>query len=279
MKALHANARGKVGNAEGIIASRTTTLRILEVIEAVCREESAEVTRLSADLGIPQPTAYKHVESLVEAGFLARGPRGRITSGPRLRTMLYDSLQNEPAVALRRAILTNLMNALEETVSLSVPDGLDLYYFDRIECNWPINYRLSIGDKLPIRDCASGLLFLGTFDPAQALEIIRYQAPDKKKLTRKWEATFLSELEQIHAQGYALDDEMFLQGMNGAAVPIYDSNGVQKAYLSSHGLKIRRDMEKVKADIPLMQEAARKLSDLFFRDAGSGPKRKKKAVD
>lgn len=147
MKVRQANGQKVTDGETAGRASRTTTLRILELIELVCRETSNEVADLSAKLDIPQPTVYRQVDSLVEAGFLARDPAGKLTPGARIRGMLFDSLQNEPAVARRRAVLNGLMLELEETVSLSVPYGLELYYFDRIEYNWPVAYRLGIGGQ------------------------------------------------------------------------------------------------------------------------------------
>lgn len=269
MKERQANGQKVTDGETAGRASRTTTLRILELIELVCRETSNEVADLSAKLDIPQPTVYRQVDSLVEAGFLARDPAGKLTPGARIRGMLFDSLQNEPAVARRRAVLNKLMLELEETVSLSGPYGLELYYFDRIEYNWPVAYRLGIGDRLPILGSASGLVFLSTLDPEQAMQIVRDQRDATKPASQRWETKLLSDLGTIREQGYALDDEIFLRGMIGAAVPILDRAGTPKAFLSTHGLKLRRDMDKMRAEIPLMQEAAARLTEIFFPKPGA----------
>lgn len=246
--------------------SRTTTLRILEVVEAICVFPGEGVAELGQKLNIPQPTLYKHIDSLVKAGFLALDPARKITAGVRLRNILFSSLSDEPLVAQRRAIMRDLTNKVQETTSLSVPNGLSLYYFDRMEYNWPVNYKLGIGDKLPITESASGLLYLSTMEPKVALDIYRSEAAASTRPPRTDEAHFLRELEIVRQQEFALDDEVFLAGMNGASIPIRDPNGAWVAFLSMHGLKVRKDMDQVRAEIPLMREAADRLEAIYFGD-------------
>jgi DNA-binding IclR family transcriptional regulator len=251
--------KSKTKKREG---SRTTTLRILEVIEAICDSPGDGIAELGQKLKIPQPTLYKHIESLAKAGFLARDPTKRIVAGIRLRNIFFSSLPNEPLVAHRRAIMHDLMNRVQETTSLSVPNGLELYYFDRVEYNWPVSYRLGIGDKLPITGSASGLLYLSTMDPQVAIDVYRSQHASKP--SRADEARFLRELETVQRQGFALDDEMFFAGMNGAAIPIRDQKGTWSAFLSMHGLKSRKDMKQVCEELPLLREAGDRLEQLYF---------------
>ena len=254
--------------------SRTTTLRILEVVEAICETPGDGVAELGKKLNIPQPTLYKHIDSLVTAGFLARDPARRVTPGIRLRNLLFSSLSVEPLIAVRRSIMRDLTDRVQETTSLSVPNGLELYYFDRFEYNWPVNYKLGIGDKLPITGSASGMLYLSTMDPAVAVSIHDSQPDHPSHRTRMDTERFLKELEIIRKQGFALDDEFFLPGMNGAAIPIRDSMGRWVAFLSMHGLKVRKDMKQVRAEVPLMLEAAYKLERLYFgaeKDSGDLP--------
>lgn len=261
-----------IGNVKLTKVSRTTTLRILEVIEAICESPGDGIAELGQRLKIPQPTLYKHIDSLVKAGFLARDPARRVTAGIRLRNILFSTLPEEPLVAQRRAILRELMNKVQETTSLSVANGLDLYYFDRVEFNWPVNYKLGVGDKLPITESASGLLYLSTMDPKVALDIFRSELPHVSRPSRTDEAKFLRELETVRRQEFALDDEVFLPGMNGAAVPVRDQNGGWFAFLSMHGLKVRKDMKQVRAEVPLMREAADRLERLYFGNQVGSPR-------
>lgn len=243
-------------------ATRTTTVRLLEVVEALCLSSSSDIGQLSEQLGIPQSTVYRHIDSLVESRFLAKAPDNKLMMGSRLRTMLFESLVQEPSITARRAILRELSDQIQETVSVSVPYGLDIFYFDRVEYNWPLNYKLQVGDKLAIIGSASGRLFLSGLEQETALGIFRSQFQDE--VTSAAEKIFLDDLKTIAEQGYALDNEQFLEGMVGASVPIRNENDEVCAFLSTHGLSMRKTIDEIRDQIPLMKETAAKLEALFF---------------
>lgn len=252
--------------------TRTPTIRLLEVIEALCDSADTNVANISEQLGIPQPTVYRNIESLLDSGFLAKDPTGRICTGPRLRKLLYSSLSREAALTDRRSLLQRLSNAIEETVSISVPRGHELYYFDRIESHWPMRFTLNAGDKLPLISSASGKLYLSTLPVDTVKRIFKNERTTQtaRKAIKK-ESDFLKELDRIRKDGYALDNEEFFDGMVGAAVPIMSLDGQYAAFLSTHGLVVRKSIEIVLKEIPALLECAENLSTLFFSSSKSIP--------
>lgn len=245
---------------------RTSPRRILEVLEAICQNpQAATPANLAEELSIPLPTVYRLVHALVEEGFVATAPSGSFIPGPRLRSLVLNSLQHEPNVTERRAILRKLSNQLDETVSLSVPEGTKLIYFDRVQTHWPFQINLKIGDPLPLYCCASGKLFLSSFEPAAALQVfdsIERDIRAPNTITKKKQ--FAEELKKIAGLGYALDNEEWFDHMVGASVPIKSKNGALCACLSTHALTTRKPLSLVQEQVPIMQSAASKLEKLFF---------------
>ena len=222
---------------------------------------------LAEELSIPLPTVYRLLNALTEEGFAATAPSGRFIPGPRLRSLVLNSLQYEPNVTERRAILRKLSNQLGETVSLSVPEGTKLVYFDRVESHWPFQINLKIGDPLPLYCCASGKLFLSSFESAAALRVfedIERGIRARNTITKK--KPFAEELKKIADQGYALDDQEWFDDMVGASVPIKNANGALCACLSTHALNTRKPLSVVHEQIPIMQSAAGELEKLFFSE-------------
>lgn len=84
-----------------------------------------------------------------------------------------QSLPYEPNFTLRRSYLRKLTEDIQETVSLSVPIGTKLVYFDRIEFHWPMQLNLEAGDHLPLHASASGKLYLSSIKRDEALEIYK----------------------------------------------------------------------------------------------------------
>ena len=161
--------------------------------------------------------------------------------------------------------MRQLAGKLEETVSLSVPDGAKLVYFDRFESNWPVQFNLRAGDPLPLLCCASGKLYLSSFDRDAALEIFRNMRPVRHgPNTITTQKKFAQELEEIEARGYALDDEEWFNSMVGAAVPIRNKEGKMCASLSTHSFTMRKSIDQIDANVPHMLNAAKSLEHILF---------------
>ena len=247
-------------------STRNSPKRILEIMEAICLQpEFANASNLSQSLDIPAPTIYRWLDTLCEERFIATNASGNFVPGERFRDMILNSLQNEPSVTERRSILHDLSVRLNETVSLSIPQGAKLIYFDRLESHWPYQVNLKVGTALPLNCCASGKLYLSTLQPDTALGIFKRMGKTKSARNTITSATkFKTELQRIRDSGYALDNEEWFDDMNGAAVPIFADNGTLAASLSTHALATRKSMHKLESEISLMQKAAKNIKNCLL---------------
>ena len=245
---------------------RTSPRRILHILEAIIKSQSPSTAAiLSKSLDIPLPTVYRQLEILSEENFIILDPTGSYIPGSKFRKMALNSHASEPQVTRRRAIMRQLAGKLEETVSLSVPDGAKLVYFDRFESNWPVQFNLRAGDPLPLHCCASGKLYLSSFDRDAALEIFRNMRSNSHgPNTITTQKKFAQELEAIETRGYALDDEEWFDSMVGAAVPIRNKEGKMCASLSTHSFTMRKSIDQINANVPHMLKAAKSLEHILF---------------
>ena len=249
-------------------AKRTSPRRIIEIVETICRNpQIATASNLASSLNIPLPTVYRFLDILSEEKFISTDPSGTFVPGDRLRSIVLNSLQYEPRITQRRAILRRLSNRLDETVSLSVPRGEELVYFDRLESHWPFQINLKTGDPLPLHCCASGKLYLSSFDLEDALNVFRnIRAEKRARNTIVSVRKFTMELSRISRQGYALDNEEWFDDMIGASVPIRNRRGALCACLSTHALITRKHLAELEEQVVDMQAAARDLEAVFFPD-------------
>ena len=248
-------------------SKRTPSKRILEVLEAILNEPNAATALyLSKSLNIPLATVYRQLESLNEEGFITSNPTGTYGPGHRFRSLVLNSISYEPDVSARRIILKKLADELDETVSLSIPMGEDLVYYDRFESYWPIQKaNIQLGDKLPLTSSASGKLYLSSMDRKLALEIFKSIKIDRKtKNTITTQRQFSEELDKISHRGFAFDNEEWIEGMIGASVPIYNKNGDLCSCLSTHSLTLRKSLSDLENKIPAMQNTAEKFQKFFF---------------
>ena len=241
--------------------TRNSPRRILEIVEAIClNPKSATAIGLSNELGIPAPTIYRWLDALCEERFIAAHASGYYIPGERLRNLTLNSLRYEPNVTVRRSILRDLSETLQETISLAVPHGTKLIYFDRLESHWPFQVNLKVGDELPLHCCASGKMYLSTLPIDDAMGVFeRISQKPSARNTIIDAASFSLELKEIKDQGFALDDQEWFDDMVGAAVPIFNEDGSLAACLSTHSLITRKPVQSLRNEITIMKAAAENL--------------------
>jgi IclR family acetate operon transcriptional repressor len=248
--------------------SRTSPRRILNILEEILLDpESFTAKKISHKLNIPLATVYRHIETLCDERFLVASSNKNYIPGPKIRNIILNSLPYEPNFTLRRSFLRKLTNEIQETVSLSVPIGTKLVYFDRIEFHWPMQLNLEAGDHLPLHASASGKLYLSSIKKEDALEIFNnIKTPKSAKNTITDISHFKKELNKINKQGYAFDDEEWFNGMVGISLPIKNSKNELCFCLSTHTAKSRKNIDDLKKILPSMISAAANLKKALFKN-------------
>ena len=248
--------------------SRTSPRRILNILEEVLLDpDNFTAKKISYKLKIPLATVYRHIETLCDERFLVEGGNKKYIPGPKIRSIILNSLPYEPNFTLRRSYLRKLTAEIKETVSLSVPIGTKLIYFDRIEFHWPMQLNLEAGDHLPLHASASGKLYLSSIKKEDALKIFNnIKTPKSAKNTITDISRFKKELNKINKQGYAFDDEEWFNGMVGISLPITNHKNELCFCLSTHTAKSRKNIDDLKKIYPLMHSAAINLKKALFKD-------------
>ena len=243
-----------------------TNLRLLLVLEEVARVGvPVTPTEVNAHLGLPKPTIHRLFATLEDEGFLQRDIDGRAYSpGRRLRAMATGVLSSLRIRAARLAVLRKLSDEVGETCNIALPDRDSMIYLERVETEWPLRIQLPVGTTVPFYCTASGKMYLSTLPKTH---LARYATSDP--LARKTDNTITDPDDLIRAatkarrDGYAVDNEEFMDGMISIAVPILDGNDRLVATLSFHAPTIRFTVEKAMGYLPALRSAAADLSSLL----------------
>ena len=248
--------------------TRTSPKRILNILEEILIDpDNFTAKKISHKLGIPLATIYRHIDTLCEEKYIVPTGTKKYIPGPKIRNMILNSLPYEPNFTLRRSHLRKLTNDIQETVSLSIPIGTKLVYFDRIEFHWPMQLNLEAGDHLPLHASASGKLYLSSIEEEKVIQIFRnIKTPKTAKNTITDISQFKKELKKIKNQGYAFDDEEWFNGMVGLSVPIFNSKKELCFCLSTHTAKSRKDINDLKKILSIMMSSANNLKKVLFKD-------------
>ena len=243
-----------------------TNLRLLIVLEEVARiGVPVTPTEVNAQLGLPKPTIHRLFTTLEEEGFLQRDIDGRAYSpGRRLRGMATGVLSSLRIRAARLAVLRKLSTEVGETCNLALPDRDSMIYLERVETEWPLRIQLPVGTTVPFHCTASGKMYLSTLPKAH---LARFAASEpliaRTANTITDPDKLIAAVTKVRADGYATDNEEFMDGMIALAVPILDGNGRLVATLSFHAPTLRFDQSKSLKYLPALHSAAEELSSLL----------------
>lgn len=245
----------------------SSIVRALKIIEAVAgSSQSITPTEINRLLNLPKPTIHRLCNQLEEEGFLKQRMDGRgLVPGPKLNKIAMGVFSNNDFLrSQRHLILQKLSEKLGETCNISIPDGGEMIYFDRVETHWPLRVQLQIKDRVPLHCTASGKLFLSELSSIQRSRLLAKLSLDQHTdNTLTTPEALKPALKQIRKSGIGIDNEEFLQGMIAVSVPVRDSEGRMYAGLAMHAPTARLSLEQALEHVPLMREAADELASLM----------------
>ncbi len=261
------------------MAAQTTTAvseRALLLLEIIAKaEEPPTLNELVALLQLPKATTHRFIALLEKLGFAQRTPDGRrYEIGHRLAALATDAMRHSFQSAPRRVILAALVNEIGETCNITMLDGTQLVYLDRVESDWPLQYRLKTGSHVPLHCTASGKLFLALAPPS-----LRRALFESGPLERYTPRTITSpdeleiELEKIRRTEIGIDNEEFIEGMSATAVPVLDSKGNICATVAVHGPTGRLPLVRAIELAPALKKAAVAIERTFYPSSPPAPRK------
>lgn len=247
-------------------ATNSSLLRAFSLIEEIVKVDGATtVADLCQRLDVPKPTAHRIISQLEKESLLQREPGGRhLSPGPRLRAIALNVLAQRSVGAPRRAILQRLAEELGETCNITLLDGHELIYFERVETNWPVRIQLPSGSRMPLHCTASGKLFLALMPLHRRKALLASLSLDSHTSNSIIDRDLLEqEMEKIIENTLSTDNEELIEGMVAIAVPIYDDVGQVRATLAVHAPTIRKPLASLMEHAPLLRRTAAQLQTVL----------------
>lgn len=252
-------------SAEQAALPESPAARMLAILEAASEfAEPFGAIDLVPRLGLPRATVHRLAVTLERLGYLHREPGSkRFTIGFRQQRLAINSLINSSTRGARHSILQALVRDVGETCNVTILDGNEIVYIDRVESDWPLRTHLQPGSRVPLHCGASGMLFLSLM-PAGKRRKLLTSAPlkaytDKTVTDPK---RIEGRLRTVKTSRIAVEAEEFMKGLIGLAVPVYDERGRICATVSMHAPTARFTVDEVLAQAPALKRAAEAISGL-----------------
>jgi IclR family pca regulon transcriptional regulator len=220
-----AGRAGRAGKPEYRVEALAKGLRILSLFTE--QRPTWRIADIVAASGIPMPTVYRVVMTLVAEGYLEHLPDGRYRPGVRVLTLGSASLRSLDLVELATPQLQELAASTGETVNLCVLSGDRVLYLVRIRNSDLVTANIQVGSTLPAVHTSIGKLLLSYLDEADLKARItpdsfgRGYGPNAKESLEE----LLVELPAFRAQGWATQDEELAFGLRSVAAPVRDAAG------------------------------------------------------
>ncbi|RBW71121.1 IclR family transcriptional regulator [Bacillus taeanensis] len=185
------------------------------------------VTELSHRLDVSKSTAHRLLMSLYTKGFVKQDKQNeKYLLGLKLIELGETVSQSLDVRKVASPFLHKLSEETGETVHLVIMEENEIVYIDKIESSATIRMYSKIGKRAPIHCTGVGKAMLAFKSQQEIDNFIKHQtfpAYTEKTITSPQE--FKKHLNQIHIQGFAIDDEEHELGIKCAAAPIVNSRG------------------------------------------------------
>lgn len=207
-----------------------------------------------------------------KAGYLMRdSDTRRYRPGIKVLQLGFTAISSLDIRQVARPYLVQLSQQVGETVSLSVLDGMEIVYIDRVRNQQIVGVVLGMGSRLPAHCASMGKAMLAHLPPEELRR--RLDRAGLKPRTHKslvdW-AALEDELERVRQQGYAINDEELEIGLRAVAAPIWDSSNQVVAAANITGSAAMLSLERLESELAL---AVRHTANQISRALGYSAER------
>ncbi len=249
------------------IQSLARGLKILDILGQA--QDGVSITELAERLDVDKGSASRLVATLVNFGYAEKDEQTRrFHLGPQVVPLSRSVLARLSMREVAKPFLHALMERTGECVHLAVPAQGKVLYIDQVESPATLRVNAQVGTMNPLHCTALGkaLLAFGELNMPPTLEAFTPNTiTDPDQLGKA--------LQQVRAQGYAVDDEEFDLGVRCIAVPVYDFRGKATGSIGISGPATRVTPERLPELAASVVEIGKALSErMSFTRADSPAK-------
>jgi IclR family pca regulon transcriptional regulator len=183
------------------------------------------IADIADELGMSRSTTHRYVITLVALGYLEQGASRKYRLGLRVTDLGMSALNSTGLREHAHPYLEELRQRTSYTTGLGVLDATDVLYIDRIRTyrrgHGKIELNLHTGSRVPAYCTSMGKLLLANLPEAEQRDLLA-----QMKLTKRGPNTITSkkalrdELDEIHAAGFAVDDQEMTSDFYAIAAPV-----------------------------------------------------------
>lgn len=224
-------------NVESSKSGTQSLSRVFAVLEAV-RAGHSDLAAIGRHVGTGRSTTHRLVSFLVQHSYLRHIDGRGYVLGPALISLGSVALEQMPLTSCARPHIERLARETGDSIHLSIREGDNIVYVDKIPGTKGLEMRSHVGLQKPMATTGTGKVQLFGIPEGEWQRFYELARADAmaNALTPPgfldWDA-FRAELAEFRDKGYAIEREENEVGICCVAAPILDAHGAVVAGLSA----------------------------------------------
>jgi IclR family acetate operon transcriptional repressor len=260
---------GQVDERHQSLGGVQSLARAFLILEAMA-DAGGEIglSQLAAEAHLPPATIHRLVRTLVDLGYVRQEPSRQYSLGPRLMRLVDTSTKRLEALA--RPYMSEVVEALGESVNLAVLDGEDIVYVAQVQPSQNFMRMFTeVGRRANPHATAVGKAILARMPEDEVLELLgRTGMPRRTELTLTTPPELFADLERVRDRGYALDNGEQELGVRCVALSVPDAP--RPMALSMSGPLTRMSDVMIEKAAPILRTAAERVGAELAGEASRG---------
>ena len=245
------------------IGSVDNALRLLRLFG---ERPSIGIAEAGRAIGVARSTAHRLMQMLSHHGYAVQDPRSRAyVAGPELVRMAVAIVRDLDIRSIAEPVMRDLVDALGETVHLSILQGSEILFIDSVESRKSLRIGTRTGQKMPAHATAAGKVLLAELEPERLLSLYPDTSLEARTVrTIASRRDLLAQLATVRERGYAVNVGESEDEVSSVAVPVTDARGQVRAALAIAVPRARLDLERVPAIARTLADGARKIGEILL---------------
>lgn len=224
--------------------------------------EGCRLAELQRASGLTKPTVHRILDSLRHEGFVEQFEASRrYRLGPELAVLGWSAgrtVYDLKALAVEEMIA--VADKTGDTSFLSVRTGIDTVCIDRQSGPYPVKaFAVEVGMRRPLGVGATGLALLAAEEPAEAEAILDSIRDRLGRFPNASLRRIRESLARARRDGYALSDQLMVDGVRGLAVAIRDGRGRAVAAIGTAAIGDRVTAARIPALLKILRMHANRV--------------------
>ncbi|UCG66713.1 MAG: IclR family transcriptional regulator [Deltaproteobacteria bacterium] len=234
------------------------------VLELFAKEKKPlGISEISKALNYNKSTVFNMVYTLTALGVLENGDNG-FSFGTKLYVLGKAANQGSELIHTVHPFLENISQKTKLSAFLGIRSALRAIIIDKVDSPYDIKISSEIGMSVPLLASAGGKVLLSQLPDEEIDQILSKGKPKKfTTFSRTNKRQYMEMIKEARQQRFAIDDEEYIEGIRGLAVPLTLNSGHVNAAIWIVGLKSQIKDELIPSYRSVLKEIAEKIETRF----------------